>query len=140
MSKTIRQSATFKATPREVYEALMTSRLHSKITGARAVISQRVGGKFTAFDGYCSGVNLELEPGKKIVQTWRASDWPPDQDSRMTIVIKAGKRGTRLSFIHAGVPAAQYESIKQGWIDFYWAPMRRFFSARSAAGPDRSGP
>jgi hypothetical protein len=45
---TIRQSATFKTSPHEVYEALMDSRKHSKFTDSKASISRRIGGKFTA--------------------------------------------------------------------------------------------
>ena len=32
--------------------------------------------------------------------------------------------GTRLAFTHSGVPDEHYESIKQGWIDNYWTPMK----------------
>ena len=130
MPKTIRQTATFNATPREVYDALMTSRGHSRITGAGAKVSSKVGGKFSAFDGYCGGVNLELVRGKKIVQSWRASDWPVDHSSTVTFALSAVKGGTRLSFTHAGVPDGQYASIKRGWIEFYWKPMKTLWSGR----------
>jgi len=130
--KTIRQSATFNATPREVYDALMTSRGHSKITGADAKISGKVGGRFTAFDGYATGFNLELAPGKKIVQSWRASDWPTNLSSTVTFALKPAKGGTRLGFTHAGVPDDQHASIKQGWIEYYWKPMKALWSGRRA--------
>jgi uncharacterized protein YndB with AHSA1/START domain len=68
MAKTIRQSVTIKASPRAVYEALMDSRKHAAFSGAPAQISRRPGGKFTAYGSYISGVNLELVPGKRIVQ------------------------------------------------------------------------
>ena len=131
MPKTIRQSATFPAKPKDVYDALMTSRLHSKITGGKAVISPKIGGKFSAYDGYCTGVNLELRPGRKIVQAWRASDWPTGYHSKVTFAFAPIKGGTRMAFTHAGVPDEQYESIKRGWIDFYWLPMRALFGRRS---------
>ena len=75
-TKTIKQSVTFRAKPHEVYEALMDSGKHAKFTGGEAHISREVGGKFSAFDGYSEGVNLELMPDKRIVQSWRTSDWP----------------------------------------------------------------
>ena len=108
---TIRQSAKFKASPHEVYEALMDSRKHSKFTDAKAGISRRIGGKFTAYDGYIEGVNLELVPDEKIVQSWRGSDWPEGHYSKAT-------------FTQTGVPENQYESISQGWSDYYWKPMK----------------
>src|SRR5206468_4282723 len=76
MSKTIRQTATFKTSPHEVYEALMDSRKHSKFTGAPAKLSRKVGGEFTAFGGSLSGKTTELVADKKILQEWRADDWP----------------------------------------------------------------
>lgn len=36
----------FKATPHEVYEALMDSRTHGRLTGGPARISRKVGGRF----------------------------------------------------------------------------------------------
>ena len=123
-TKTIRQSITFKATPHDVYEALMDSARHSQFTGSEARISREVGGKFTAFDGYSEGTNLELIPDKKIVQTWRAADWPEGHYSRVTFSLKGAEGGTRLTFTQTGVPKEQFEDIAQGWREFYWAPMR----------------
>ena len=124
MSKTIRQSVTLKATPHQVYEALMDSRRHSQFTGARAAISREVGGEITAYDGYVTGRNIELEPGRRIVQTWRGSDWPEGAESQVTFSLTAVPGGTRLHFTHRGVPDGEYESIKQGWIDYYWTPLK----------------
>ncbi len=72
MSKPIKQSVTFKASPHAVYEALMDSKKHSAFTGGKASISRVVGGKYTAYDNYVNGKNIELVPDKKIVQSWRA--------------------------------------------------------------------
>lgn len=122
---TIRHSVTFKATAHEVYEALMDSRKHSKFTGEKASISRKLGGKFTAYDGYAEGVNLELLPDERIVQSWRADDWPEGHYSKVTFSIKETATGTRLTFKEAGVPEDQYAEISQGWRDFYWAPMKK---------------
>ncbi|MBI2850789.1 MAG: SRPBCC domain-containing protein [Chloroflexi bacterium] len=122
--KIIRQSVTFKASPYQVYEALMDSRKHSKFTGGKASISRKVGGKFSAYDGSLEGVNLELVPDEKIVQTWRASDWPAGHYSRVTFSLKEVKGGTRLAFTQRGVPDEHYEDISQGWRDYYWTPMK----------------
>ncbi len=123
-TKTIRQSATFKAVPHDVYEALMDSKKHSKFTGDKASISRKVGGKFSAFDGYCEGVNIELVPDEKIVQTWRASDWPKGHYARVTFSLKQIDGRTRLTFTQSGVPSEQYDDISQGWRDYYWTPLK----------------
>jgi len=87
-TKTIRQSVTFKASPHAVYETLMDSRKHTRFTGAKAKISRKVNGGFTTYDGYIEGVHLDLVPGKKIVQSWRGSDWPEGHFSKATFSLK----------------------------------------------------
>ena len=124
-TKTVKQSVTFKASPHAIYEALMDSGKHSQFTGGEAKISRKVGGKFTAFDGYSEGINCELVPDKKIVQTWRASDWPEGHYSKVTFSLKGVENGTLLTFTQTGVPEEHYEDISQGWRDYYWAPMKK---------------
>jgi len=122
--KTIRQSVTIKATPHEIYEALMDSRKHSKFTEAKASISRKIGGKFKAYGDYISGVNLDLVPDKKIIQSWRGSDWAKGHYSKVTFSLKKVKNGTRLTFRQSGLPEKYYKDINQGWRDYYWKPMK----------------
>lgn len=124
--KKLIQIVTFKASPHEVYELLMDSKKHSAFTGDKAVISRRVGGKFKAFGDYATGKNIELVEDKKIVQTWRASDWPAGASSTVTYEFEASGKNTKLKFTQEGIPEEQYDSIKQGWIDYYWEPMKKF--------------
>ena len=123
-SKDIKQTASFKASPHEVYDALMDSKKHSTFTGSAATISRKVGGNISAYDGYIEGKNLELVPNEKIVQSWRGSDWPEGHFSKVTFVLHKTSTGTKLSFLHEDVPAEFYKDIRQGWIDYYWAPMK----------------
>ena len=123
-TKTIRQSVMFKASPHEVYEMLMDSKKHAEFSGSAAKISRKVGGKFEAYDGSLTGTNLELVPDEKIVQSWRGSDWPEGHYSKATFSLKAVAGGTRLTFTQTGVPEDLYEDYRQGWIDYYWQPMK----------------
>jgi activator of HSP90 ATPase len=123
-TRTIRQSATFRASPHDVYEALMDSRKHSKFTGAKARISRKVGGRFTAYDGYIEGIHLDLKPNRMIVQSWRGSDWPKGHNSKATFSLTRVKGGTRLTFTQTGGPEKEYADIRQGWRDYYWKPMK----------------
>ena len=122
--KNIRQTATFKASAHDIYEALMDSKKHATFTGGKAVISRKVGGKFNVFDGYAEGKNIELIPDKKIVQSWRASDWPEGVYSQVTFLIEEVDGKTKLTFTQTGVPDEQYADISQGWRDYYWKPMK----------------
>jgi hypothetical protein len=65
-TKTLKQTVTFKASPRQVYDMIMLSKKHQSLSGEKAKISQRVGGKFTAWGSHLSGINLVLKPGKKL--------------------------------------------------------------------------
>jgi hypothetical protein len=38
------------------------------------------------------------------------------------------KEGTEISMIHSEVPAEQADDIEQGWIDFYWEPLKEYFN------------
>jgi activator of HSP90 ATPase len=131
-TKTIKESIAFKATPHEVYEALMDSRKHSLFTGSEAEISPEAGGEFRAWDGYIMGGNLELTPDEKIVQRWRAEEecWPEDHYSTVTITLKKESGGTRLDFNQEDVPEECYEDIKKGWHDFYWKPLKKFLEKK----------
>lgn len=48
-TKTLRQTVMFKARPRQVYDILMDSKKHRSLSGEKANISRKVGGKFTAW-------------------------------------------------------------------------------------------
>jgi activator of HSP90 ATPase len=127
--KTIKQEVIVPATPVEVYEAFMDAKKHSTFTGSRATCDPRVGGEFAAWDGYISGKNLELEKGKRIVQEWVTTDWPEEYPpSRLALNFKTVKEGTEISMVHSEVPAEQADDIEQGWIDFYWEPLKEYFN------------
>lgn len=117
--------------PGNVYRAFVDPKTHAAFTGSPATGSPRVGGKFTAWDGYISGVNRELVKGRKIVQDWSTTEWPPDAPpSTVTFTFKALKGGTEIRMVHAKVPAEQAASYRQGWIDYYWEPLKAYLSGR----------
>lgn len=127
---TIKQDCMLKATPRRVYDAWMTSSRHAEFTGQEASINSKVGGKFSTFDGWASGANIELVPDKKIVQTWRADDWPAGAESTITVLLQPAAGGTKLLFKQTGVPAAKAKAIAQGWREYYWPPLQAYLSKK----------
>lgn len=123
-TKDIHQIVTFKASPHDVYEALMDSRKHARFTGAPARISRKPGGPFSAYDEYITGFTIEFVPDTRIVQAWRGSDWPEGCYSLVVFSLKKAKGGTRLEFTQIGVPGKEYKGIHAGWREFYWEPMK----------------
>jgi activator of HSP90 ATPase len=127
----ITQKEIIPATPMEVYEAYIDEEKQIEFTGSKATSDPRVGGEFTAWDGYIIGKYIELKPGRKIVQEWRSSDFPEGAPpSRFEIGLREVKGGTELTMIHSGVPEEVAEDIGQGWKDYYWVPMKKYFKAR----------
>ena len=123
-TKTIQQTVRFKASPREVYELLMDSKKHQALSGEKAIISTKVPGKITAWNGHITGFNLALKPGAKIVQAWRATDWWADHYSIAVFDIQKAKHGAVLRFTQIGVPPQRYSGHYRGWIEAYWTPMK----------------
>ena len=125
---TIRQQVLVSASPIEVYEAFIDAKKHSEFTGSKATCDPRVGGEFTAWDGYISGKNLQLEKGKRLIQEWVTTEWPEGfAPSRLELTFTKKRGGTEISMVHSRVPAEQADSIAEGWNDFYWKPLEKYF-------------
>lgn len=103
------------------------------MTGARAAVDAVIGGKFTAWDDYITGMLLQLDPGRRIVQTWRTTEFPDAApDSRLEILFEAEGDGTRITLIHSDIPAGDGGKYEDGWIDYYFEPMQRWFKSQRA--------
>ena len=129
MAKSIRMSIVLPTSPKEIYEGWLDSKTHAKFTGgSEAKIDARINGKFTAWDGYISGITLEMEPDHRIVQTWRTTDFPADAaDSRLEVILEKVDKGTKMTLIHTQFPPDQMEEYRSGWEEFYFQPMRTYF-------------
>ena len=124
------QEIIFNATPDQLYDLLMDEKKHAAFTGADAKISNRKGGKFSAYDNYITGKNLELIKGKKIAQEWHASEMPENYFSLITFeFILQSKNKTLLKFSHEKIPLGLNADYEKGWIDFYWDPMKKYLAA-----------
>ena len=127
-TKSIKQTVTFNASPKEVYDLIMDAKKHASFTGTDVIMSDKVNGKFNVFDGYCHGCNIELSKGKKIVQAWHFAEdgWPDDHFSVCTFVFEKKDNKTKLTFTQTAIPAHKAEALKEGWKEFYWRPMKSF--------------
>jgi activator of HSP90 ATPase len=125
---TITQKVVIRALPEEVYDAFMDAKKHSAFTGAKATSDAKVGGEFSAWDGYIAGKNLELQKGKRIVQEWVTTEWPTGYSpSRLEFTFRKVKGGTEIKMVHSNVPEEQAEEYRQGWTDNYWEPLKNYF-------------
>ena len=124
----IKQVTIIDASPIEVYEAYLDPKKHAAFTGDSATGTPKVGGKFAAGDGYISGKYLKLDKGKRILHEWTTTEWPKGYPpSLVELILKPKGKKTELMMIHSKVPAEQAADYDQGWKDFYWEPMKKFF-------------
>ncbi len=130
MTKAIQQSVEFSGSPETLYEMYMDSKKHSKSTGARAKLSRKVGGAFTAFDGMLEGRNLLIVPKKMIVQAWRSQAFKKtDPDSVLTLTFSKTPAGCRVDLVHANVPVQDHKGVTGGWKKYYWTPWKNYLAA-----------
>jgi activator of HSP90 ATPase len=131
MTESFEISAVFPdVSAEQIYRSWLNSKAHSSFTGSPAQIDGRIGGMFTAWDGYISGRTLEMEPYRRILQAWRTTEFPEDSpDSRLEIIIEEAKGGTKITLRHTEIPAGQGDNYREGWEEYYFLPMVGFFSA-----------
>lgn len=133
-SESIKVSGLIPATPKTVYEAWLDAEQHSKFTGGKATVDPKVGGKFTAWGDYITGKTLELEPNRRIVQSWRTTEFEQtDPDSRLEVVLHSRGGGeSEIVFLHTNLPEGQGHKYEMGWVDHYLTPMRAYFNKLKA--------
>lgn len=119
------------ARPKEVYDCWLSSDGHASMTGGAADIDGCVGGEFSAWDGYISGVTKKLERNKRIVQTWRTVDFPKrTPDSRIDVQLRAFKGQTQVFLRHTKLRRGDGAKYTVGWYTFYLNPMMAYFAAK----------
>jgi activator of HSP90 ATPase len=127
----IKVSAIIAADARTIYDAWMSSKGHSAMTGSDAEVTARVGGKFSAWEGYIEGTTVELTPHSRIVQSWRTTEFPAEEpDSTLEVVLEETRGGTRVTLNHTDIPSGQGAEYKKGWIDFYFKPMKAYWKKK----------
>ncbi|MGE5374340.1 MAG: SRPBCC domain-containing protein [Bacteroidota bacterium] len=131
MENGFRLSETVPASPAEIYAAWLSSEGHTAMTGSPAQVDGKVGGIFSAWDGYISGSTLDLDLDRRIVQSWRTAEFPEQApDSRLEVLLEEAEGGTTVTLIHSALPPGQADSYRLGWEDFYFKPMRAHFNKK----------
>lgn len=119
------------ASPEAIYEAWLDAVAHSAFTGEPATTEAAVGGRFTAFGDYIEGTNRELEPGRRIVQSWRTTEFSDDDpDSLLEVLLEPLDEGTRLVLRHSNVPEGQGKQYEGGWQEHYFEPLKEYFGKK----------
>lgn len=107
--------------------ALMSSSKHAAFTGDDATVSDIVGGHGMAYGEWAEFYNEELVDDHKIVQKWRAIDWPEDVWSMLTFEFEPDGEDTEMTFTQTDVPPDFVKDISKGWETEYWKKMDAYF-------------
>lgn len=139
-AEAIHMEVSFNATPARVYDALTDAKQFNKVVllsaamksmglaGKPVEMSREAGSAFSAFGGYVTGRQIELVPGQRIVQVWRAGAWDAGVYSIAKFELSADGKGTKLVFDHTGFPQGDAGHLLEGWKGNYWEPLEKFLT------------
>ena len=119
----------FPVTPERIFNDWLSSEAHSAMTGGEAEIDNLEATAFMAWDGYISGTVLELINNKRIIMSWRTTEFPLDQaDSIFEIKLTQVDEGTKVTFTHTNLALGDGDKYLTGWKDHYVAPMTEYYA------------
>ncbi len=114
-----------KSTPDQVYLGLTNPLTIHLWSGEEAEMEDKEGSEFSLFEGSIVGRNIELVPGKKIVQQWYFGDDGPE--SIVTILLHPKGEYTSLELRHKNIPEQDYDDIVEGWNEVYMERLIEFY-------------
>lgn len=114
------------APPMDVYLALTNPNTIHLWSGEEAVMSTEPGSEFSMWEGSITGMNIEFEEGRKIVQEWYFGE--SDARSIVTIKLHEHKKGTSVELHHTNIPDDAYDDITEGWDEVYFTSLQDFYS------------
>eukprot|EP00741_Cyanophora_paradoxa_P009367 tig00000144_g9073.t1 len=136
--RTIKMKVTFQCPAAELYECLVDEARVAAYTQSKATISREVGSSFSMFGGSITGRQVELVPGKRIVQDWRFSDWAEGVLSKVTMDLEQDKEDGNacvLQLVQEGVPETDagghggvVERTQQGWRMHFFEKIKHVFN------------
>lgn len=132
----IKQTYDIAAPPADVWRALTDPRIIEEWSGAAAKFPVAVVAPYSLWNGDIRGRVLEMEPPRRLVQTWQPQDWTRT-DSVVTFTLTPRGKGTRVDLVHVNVEESDYDGTTEGWDIYYLGAIKRMFDA-SAPKPRRA--
>lgn len=96
----------------------------SNTTVSHVAIDARVGGGYRIVmtdadrDWIHTGIYQEIDPPRRLVFTWRTPS-TNEQETLVTVTLKAEAGKTRLRLVHERLPAATFEAHRDGWMELF---------------------
>jgi uncharacterized protein YndB with AHSA1/START domain len=123
--KNLKRYFLLSAKPEDVYRALTNKQIMEMWTGEDVEMEPEAGTEFSLWGGSITGINLEFEENRKIVQQWYFGE--QEEPSIVTIVLHPDKKGTSVEVRHTNIPDKAYQNIAEGWEEDYFGSLREMF-------------
>lgn len=131
MQEELRLSEIYPVNAKRLFDAWLSGEELTEITGTKSEARPVAGAKFSTGDGHIRGSNISLQPYGRILQSWRADDFPPGSpDSRLEILFEKVNGGTRLTLIHTRIPEGHKGDYEKGWKKHFLKPMKKYFKKK----------
>lgn len=124
--KTFKKTFRINAEPSDVYSALTNPYTIELWSGYKAEMSTEPGSEFSLWEGDIEGKNIEFIQDRKLVQEWYFGE--QSEKSIVTISIFPDKHNSSLTVEHTNIPDDEYESIAEGWREYYIGAIINFFN------------
>ncbi len=123
--KDIKRYYAIPAQPKDIYNALTNKKMLEIWTGEDAVMEPVAGTEFSLWGGSITGLNLEFEENRKLVQQWFFGEM--EEPSVVTIILHPDKKGTSVELRHTNIPDEAFENISDGWDEDFFGALRELF-------------
>lgn len=130
MAEAIKFSIDLPVSTERVYRAWLDPYEHSQFTHQPAQIGAQPESRYSALDGEVTGKVLVATPFTRIVQTWRAKDFPVGSpDSQVELKLEPTCLGSQLTISQTGIPDGQSAYYLALWETRYFRPLLAYFEA-----------
>jgi len=131
---TVKSTATFDVPAAILYRTFLDTVDLSRMTRSPCSASPQIGGDWSIFNGSVRGKFLEVDQDRRIVQTWRFSNWNDSDESKVTISFTSeGPACTKITVEQSGIPShdrfgnpEQHNLCAAGWEEKYWSGISKF--------------
>ncbi|KAK0385240.1 hypothetical protein NLU13_7716 [Sarocladium strictum] len=128
---TVTDNEEFRCPAEELYQTFIDPQRLAAFTRSPPKVFEgaKAGGKFELFGGNVSGEYKELDAPKKLVQSWRLSQWPEGHYSTLNIEFDQNDvdHVTVMRVKWDGVPIGQEEVTKRNWTEYYVKSIKTTF-------------
>jgi activator of HSP90 ATPase len=116
------------ASKKEVWHALVNPTIIEAWGAGPAVMNEKTGTKFKLWGGDIFGENKEVIAEIKLVQEWFGGKWK--EPSIVTFNLTEDNGLTTVELIHENIPDNEFESIKEGWDEYYMGPIKKYLEQK----------